>query len=199
MIEPSAIHSGYYDGDDADLAANAIMEAAFVVEPVVTAKVQAVAAATGGVVERLDSRLKERSSVLAKLSRFKDHVSPRYRLAPFNDALRYTITFPDLIYWRGAEAAAGEFRRDGWSIKAIARGWTSRGYKGLNHTIRTPDGFHFEVQFHTRLSLAASERSHGLYAEQREVPRRSERWRELERMQQEVWSAVPTPPGRLEL
>ncbi|MFT4010118.1 MAG: hypothetical protein QM655_08760, partial [Nocardioidaceae bacterium] len=34
----------------------------------------------------------------------------------------------DSAYWRNL------FRRDGWSIKAIARGWTPRDYKGLNFT-----------------------------------------------------------------
>jgi len=58
VIVPSDVHAGRHDGDDVDLAANAVLEAAFVVEPVATAKVQAAAAATGGAVERADSQLK---------------------------------------------------------------------------------------------------------------------------------------------
>ena len=199
MIVPSDVHAGRYDGDDVDLAANAVLEAAFVVEPVATAKVQAAAAATGGAVERADSQLKTRSSVLAKLTRFRSSISPRYRLERFNDALRYTIVFIDLSYWRAAEATVGEFQLNGWSVKDIARGWTARGYKGLNLTIITPGGFHFEVQLHTSQSLATAERTHRLYAEQRDLSRRSKRWRELERIQQEAWNTVPVPPGRLEL
>lgn len=199
MIEPGAVHRGRYDGNDADAAASAVLDAASAAEPGATVKVQAVAAATGGTVERLDSRFKIRSSVLAKLQRFRGDLPPHYRLERFNDGLRYTIVFPELIYWRAAEAAVGEFRRYGWSIKAIARGWMSKGYKGLNLTVVTPGGFHFEVQLHTAASLAAAERTHRVYAEQRDLPRGSRRWRELERIQQQVWGAVPTPPGRREL
>lgn len=199
VIEPSAVHGGRYDCNEVGAAASAVLDAASAAEPGATVKVQAVATATGGTVERLGSRLKSRPSVLAKLERFRGDVPPHYRLARFNDGLRYTIMYPDLTYWRAAQVAVGEFRLNGWSIKAIARGWTSKGYKGLNLTVITPDGFHFEVQLHTTASLAAAERTHRVYAEQRDLPRGSRRWRELERVQQQVWSAVPTPPGRREL
>lgn len=199
VIEAGWVHEGRCDGDDVELVADAVMDAAFVAEPDVTAKVQIVAAATGGVVERREARLKTRSSVLAKLARFEEPTSPRFRLASFNDALRYTIVYADLIYWRAAEAALGELRSEGWSVKSIARGWRPKGYKGLNVTAITPAGFHFEVQLHTAFSLNAAERTHRIYEHQRDVPFRSPRWRELERIQQEVWLVVPTPPGRLEL
>ena len=199
MIDASGVHAGRYNGDDIAAAADAVREAAFVSEPMATARVRALAPAIGGAVERFETRLKSRPSVLAKLARFEEAESLRYRLEPFNDALRYTIVLPDLIYWRAAEAALGEFKTDGWSVKAIARGWKPKGYKGLNLTVVTPDGFHFEIQLHTARSLAAAERTHGIYAEQRDLPFRSPRWRELERIQQEVWITVPMPPGRLEL
>lgn len=145
------------------------------------------------------TRFKSRGSTLSKLTRFQRPDSPHFRLARFNDALRYTVVYPDLIYWRAVEAALCEFDSGGWAVRAIARGWQSRGYKAVNVTIRTPSGFLVEVQFHTAGSLTAAERTHRIYEEQRELRRGSKRWRDLERIQQEAWSSVPVPPGRLEL
>ena len=118
-------------------------------------------------------------------------IAPERKTAPRVDPYE---RHPELL-----DFLATKFIESGWSVKAIARGWKPKGYKGLNLTVVTPDGFHFEIQLHTARSLAAAERTHGIYAEQRDLPFRSPRWRELERIQQEVWITVPMPPGRLEL
>ncbi|MFT4011525.1 MAG: hypothetical protein QM655_15930 [Nocardioidaceae bacterium] len=175
--------------------ADAVMAAARAAEPAATRRVSEVATSVGARVDRLDSRFKSRESVLEKLNRFREPDSPYYRLRRFNDALRYTLV-ADGDYWSTASQIVREFSTDGFTVLRPPQRWRSN-YKGLNLTIRGPDGFEFEVQVHTSASLRAAETTHGPYERQRRLPRGSREYRDLERRQMEIWSAVPVPPVRL--
>lgn len=195
VIQPGDVHRGLHDGDDPVSAVEAVMQAAIAVEPEVTTEVLRVAEVIGGEVSRLASRLKERESALAKLERFRRRKSPRYRLRPFNDALRYTIVLPDLIYWRASERVLDEFVAAGFAVVVSRNRWHTDSYKGLNVTFQSPDGFHFEVQLHTPRSLGAGELTHDAYAARRELTRDAAGALAQEQEEAEVWKRVPVPPG----
>lgn len=199
MSDASEIHRGVHDGDDIAAVAAAVMRAAEVAEESAIPVVAALAAAIGGQVRREDTRRKRLDSVLEKLDRFRRHRSPHYRLARFNDALRFTIVVPDLIYWRAAMAAPEALAEREYSVKRFRRAWPDEGYKGINLTVITPVGYEFEVQFHTERSLEAAEATHDLYAAERKLPPGSPHAVELRAEQAVIWRSVPVPPGAPEV
>ncbi|MFT4008822.1 MAG: hypothetical protein QM655_02150 [Nocardioidaceae bacterium] len=199
MIEPGAVHAGRYDGDDVEAVAAALKEAASRAEVDATPLVLSVAAATGGVARRLDTRLKSRESILEKLGRFRGRRTPQFRLERFNDALRYTIVYPDLIYWRAVRASQTALDDHGCEVRTVLDRWGSDNYRGINMTVRDPAGFDFEIQLHTEVSLAAAEQTHPSYEEERKHHPRSARAQELRTSQSEVWELVPVPPGAPEV
>ncbi len=70
------------------------------------------------------------------------------------------------------------------------------GYKGVNSTWRDPaTGQSFEVQFHTRESLAAKEAEHHLYEAIRKLPKDSPIRMELHAKSRAIYRDVPIPPG----
>jgi ppGpp synthetase/RelA/SpoT-type nucleotidyltranferase len=180
------------DTDDPDEATAYLLAAARRAEPDATAKVQAVANLTGGTVERLDTRFKTDESIREKLDRFAKPASPFYRLARFNDALRYTIVYDESVYWARVAGTRALLSAGGYAVIDGENDWRSH-YKGLNWTVQTSGGVKFEVQLHTLASLAAAEATHGLYEQQRRVKRGSRQWRELAAAQAAFWGLVPDP------
>ena len=195
MIKPFDIHAGHYDCDDATAAAKALKQAAIAAEPSVTPVVKAVANTTGGSTERLNSRFKTQASIMEKLERFAKPRSPRYQLDRFNDALRYTIVYPEAIYWQAIANAHTELNAQGFIWGIEGGGWKPDGrYKGLNVTMHTASGYKFEIQFHTQRSLDAAERTHAAYEEKRQLPPYSPRAIEIQASCAQTWANVPVPP-----
>lgn len=171
------------------------MGAARQAEPQISERLKGLAASTGGSVERFGTRFKSRESVLEKLERFRKPTAPIYRLGKFNDALRYTITYRPAIYWASASRAIRELEAVGYRVVNGVRGWFDTGYKGINLTVRSPQSFDFEVQFHTPASLAMAEKTHGIYQEIRNLPQGSVESLHLRAESDRLWTAVPVPPG----
>ena len=69
------------------------------------------------------------------------------------------------------------------------------GYRGINTTLKSPDGQILELQFHTSASLELKMRVHPLYEQMRRLPYRSEPWERLRDMQINEAKRVPLPPG----
>jgi hypothetical protein len=182
------------NGDDPKKAAEHLLVTARATEVLASPKVRAAARATAGMIERFDTRFKSHESILEKLERFRQHESPFYRLAKFNDALRYTIVYDTAQYWQQADVAHRLLGADGFEVIDGLRRWRTN-YKGLNWTIRAPCGGIFEVQFHTAESLAAAEASHGLYERQRRLARKSAEWQATATEQAKIWRTVPIPPA----
>lgn len=188
------ISAGDGDGDDPKKALSAVRSAARDAEPEATKLVHAIADSSGGTVERLDSRFKTDKSILEKLERFKRKRSPYYRLDKFNDALRYTVVLPESGYWQATRDVVGEIGQAGFTVDFDPGGWRAN-YRGLNLTIKDPEGRQFEVQLHTAASLQASEQSHGLYEEMRKLPHGNRRRAELQAQIDAIYALVPWPDG----
>lgn len=186
--------------DHVERAASRVMDAAQRIEPTATRAVVDAAQAAAGQVERLDTRFKDRASVVEKLVR-KGTSSPvvAERAAGFKDALRYTVVLGEPGYWPGHARVVQRMADLGYALDEDAGGWASTGYRGLNLVFRDPRGTLFEVQLHTRASLDAAERAHTIYEIQRKLPPGSEDYRRLEAEMERIFEAVPTPPGVPEL
>ena len=70
-------------------------------------------------------------------------------------------------------------------------------YRGVNTQVKTPDGYTFEIQFHTPQSLAIKEKNHVLYEQARVLDLSKEddmtKFAELNRQMQENSRKIPTP------
>lgn len=86
-----------------------------------------------------------------------------------NDVLRYTFE-SDAIYFvdnfadirSSLEGLGYKFVRVKNTLKD-----KSAVYRGVNTQVKTPDGYTFEIQFHTPQSLAIKEKNHVLYEQAR--------------------------------
>ena len=111
--------------------------------------------------------------------------------------MRYTYVADDVRYADAAGDLINRLEANGFEPdRPPKNSWGQDGYQGINSTWRDPEsGQSFEVQVHTPESLAAKERTHPLYEEQRLLPPDDPRWAELERQQQEIFDMVPRPEG----
>jgi hypothetical protein len=189
------VHTGDLDTDDRDRATAILAAAARQAEPAISPVIQRVAAATGGTVARFDTLFKTSGSIADKLDRYGKPTSPVYRLKRFNDALRYTIVYADAAYATAMAAARAELREAGCTPIIWPQCWFSAGYKGCNATVADPQGYCFEVQFHTAASLATAELTHPMYERERSLPRHHHAQVEISRRQDHLWARVPVPPG----
>lgn len=117
-----------------------------------------------------------------------------------NDVLRYTVVVDMPRYAEvhtavrtALEAAGHTFVREGnaWAEPERFGG----AYRGINATFRTADGLDFEVQVHTRESLAMKEELHAMYEEVRDPATPAARVKELQDEMRRRWAGVPVPEG----
>jgi hypothetical protein len=84
--------------------------------------------------------------------------------AQVNDALRFTITYPDGSLTGSVERALERLRGQGYEVLEVKNSWVEGNrYKGINVDLRAPDGLRFELQLHTPESWQLKQQTHGLY------------------------------------
>lgn len=183
-------------GDSATHAAR-LRSDAMLREPDVTSLLQSLQR-TSSVLAGLDFRLKEQQSLARKIRTDSHKVAATEEEAAddIHDVLRYTYQLP-------VDSFADEFARiraalekAGYTVTKLANtlGDVGNSYRGVNSQFETPDGFKFELQFHTRQSLEVKERNHLLYEEQRAEGTTVERRWELDAEMAENASKIETPP-----
>ncbi|GAA4906429.1 ATP nucleotide 3'-pyrophosphokinase [Streptomyces coeruleoprunus] len=118
-------------------------------------------------------------------------------LATINDAVRYTLQWPDGSYTAGVAAASSHLASWGNDSIRWKNTWgNTYGYKAVNSAWRAPrSGMRFEIQFHTPASKWAQEETHKLYEEQRLPTTSPERKKELQEQQNAIFASVPVPEG----
>jgi hypothetical protein len=120
-------------------------------------------------------------------------------LGRMKDSVRYTMQFPGdgTAYTDGATTAIRRFTDAGIRpVGDFRNGWEGPGYQGINSWWRDPSTGHvFEVQFHTPESFEAKMVTHDLYEQQRLPGLSQEQQDALQRQQDQVFDAVPRPPG----
>jgi hypothetical protein len=172
-------------------------------EPTVTARLMRIAEDAGGELIKLEFRLKGRDSMLRKVNKAL-HEHPDYGLADvrIDDALRYTMRVEDEPagnYIDTARATLKRFEVDGHTVVLVKNYWPADdSYSGLNCVLMSPKGLHWELQFHTRGSLAANVDNRKSYEELRLVTTSAERKRELFDQMTRRWRDVSIPTTALE-
>ena len=115
--------------------------------------------------------------------------------AKIKDTVRYTAHFTEGEFGSRAQSVIDALRGTGAAVK-VKNSWPpEKGipYKGVNAQVTRPDGFRYEVQFHTPQSQAVKDQMHKLYETQRVMSKDNPRWMELEREMIAIGTGQPTP------
>lgn len=152
-------------GDDVDMidtttddgyaaqAATDILDNARAAEPEVSDAMTVLADENGAQLEGFDHRLKGEDSLARKIASdaVEKGITQQQAAAEISDALRYTMTFPADDYTGSVERVAEDLQSRGFTFVKERNTWDppASPYRGLNTNLTSPDGFRFELQFHT--------------------------------------------------
>lgn len=176
----------------------ATFEKAVKAEPAITAAMQRQAEACGAEMDSLEFRVKDGDSYMRKVR--KDAKEKGTQLKAANDlfdAVRYTQVSDEKNLVQNAKKTLTNLQAEGYNVIGVKNTWKDPGtaYNGVNVKLRSPDGQQFELQFHTRDSLSIKEKIHKLYEEQRKLPKRDPRYKELDRQMFAISNGQKRPDG----
>lgn len=146
----------------------------------------------------LEYRLKTPESTARKLllNAHDMEISLEEAADTVKDALRYTFCLADEAYTDGVDEILKVLDERGFTFDKVKNYWGSEGYKGINTNPVTPDGFVFEIQFHTQDSYDAKEvKTHALYEIVRSEESSEAEKEEASAKQLEIFATVPVPEG----
>ncbi len=193
-----------FDSESLEAVVYILIRAARAVEPPITRSLQDLARRFNGRMAGLDFRFKSEESLARKISGKAVEDKKLYSevAESIKDVLRYTIVFPEGEYAAGVRAAADALVTQGNKQVKFRNAWAEgSGYQGINANYKTPQGFIFEIQFHTSASLAAKEGdTHALYEQLRVLSNpNSAEARRLKDQMDKIFAAVPVPPNAANL
>ncbi|ADL04237.1 hypothetical protein [Lacrimispora saccharolytica] len=142
---------------------------AAVCEPKITRQVRAMAKKAGMEMAGMENRMKSRDSYLQKIQR---KYGPGCQDYEVKDILRYTYTASAEELTKKTLKAMELYWKSGYDTVEIKNYWLDRQspYKGINTTLRSPDGQIFELQYHTPESFSIKNgKMHELYEMQRPI------------------------------
>jgi hypothetical protein len=164
-------------------------------EPEITNDAKNIAERSGGELQGLEHRIKTPESVSNKLYERDNQREPK-TVGDINDIIRYTEVHSPETLTDGVIKSLEEYESKDYSVERVKNSWLDENapYKGINATLRTPDGQSFEVQYHTQESFDLKNGElHTLYEEARNLPNGSERKIELEDKMRELSSKLNIP------
>lgn len=186
-------------GGDSATHATRLRSDAMVREPETTSFLQSLQR-VGSTLAGLDFRLKGQQSLARKI-RTDSHdktMSEQEAADSIHDVLRYTDQLQTASFADEFARIRAELEKAGYTLVKVKNTLQSTGvtYRGVNCQFETPDGFKFELQFHTPESLALKENElHKLYEEQRLPDTDPKRRAELVRRMIELSDGLSTPPN----
>jgi hypothetical protein len=196
---------------DVSREATTLMAEAKKAEPEVTALLQSVADKTGGRMEGLQYRLKERPRLEEKITNdLKDHDGDVKATArDINDHLRYTVVArsDDNYTAQYAQTVAALEAKGYVPLKVPKDFWGEDGaetpiYQGANAIFHNPaTGARFELQFHTEPSILAKTKAHPLFQKARSIDdpvAKEPIVRQMQRLQSKVKRPSGWPPPGFE-
>lgn len=115
--------------------------------------------------------------------------------------MRYTVSLSKEKYTEEVNKTLSVLKEQGYKVEHTYDGWklegtaTDPGYRGLNVTLKSPNGQVFELQFHTPESFANKTAGHALYEEARNPLTSAGRKEQIRQTQVKEAEKVPTPPN----
>jgi SPP1 gp7 family putative phage head morphogenesis protein len=180
--------------EEATAAVDSVYDDSLARELLITPQIMAIAEKTRGVVDGLKFRVKQPNSLRRKIVdqvRLGEYATPAEAAANISDTVRYTVAYDRNEYLTGVTNALDELRTKGYQLK-VKNYWERADYKGINVAVKDADGKLFELQLHTKESLAIKEDLHALYEQYRVSRNDAERWRLWNRMT-EIAAKTPEP------
>lgn len=145
-----------------NIKADKMLSKAKSVEPKITSDLKIVMSNSNSRLVGLDYKIKSLSSLSRKLDNEPD--------ANMRDIVRYTALLkPDNMVSKYAEIMEN-IGQKGYNISEVKNYWLdpNNPYNGINTNIKTPEGYEFELQFHTKESFDLKDGPlHELYEKQR--------------------------------
>lgn len=175
-------------------------------ETTVTATMRTAVKAAGGELSGLEYKLKTPESFTQKINKeateyrelhpgasYEEAYS--YATSRMYDTVRYTVLSDSDEFTKTYRQTVYNLERAGYNISRIKNSLPDpqASYRGLNTVVTTPDGFNFELQFHTPESLEVKNKTHLLYEEDRRPTTSQERRKELRRQMKALTSGLKTP------
>jgi hypothetical protein len=177
-------------------------------EPKITGDLKTDVATTdhGASIAGLDSRLKTEDSLTHKIASdaIEKNVNQEIAGAEISDVLRYTQTTPPEAYTSSVQSTVHELENRGYILDKVKNTWGGADYRGINTQWHSPDGQHFELQFHTPQSFATKDDEspgslHSLFSEARLPSTSDARRAELDMQMAAITSHVVVPVGAASL
>jgi len=170
-------------------------EKALQAEPEITRVVSEVANEVGLDQVGLEFRIKSKGSYLRKVAANYKPDGTEYEV---KDILRYTYTAGPQDLARKTNAAIVAFDIRGYNTYEVKNTWLKPNvaYRGINTSLRAPNGQAFEMQYHTPESFELKNgKLHELYEEARVLDPRSEDFLRLQDEMIELSSKLTVPEG----
>ncbi|EGO2601798.1 hypothetical protein [Enterococcus faecalis] len=143
-----------------------------------------------GNLEGLEFKIKTLDSLFRKMQK-----EPK---AKMRDVLRYTEVSSTKSLFKDYRKTMQFLEKKGYEVTAVKNTWNKieAVYKGVNTNIKTPEGYEFELQFHTKESFDLKNgKLHELYEKQRILDKKKDfiEWQAIEDEMFSLSSKLQTP------
>lgn len=169
-------------------------------EPKITKDITEAAAMAGSKMYGLEHKLKTKESIRRKIDTDSEEkkISPFESAMDIKDAVRYTTISSDETFVSGYNKVKETLERKGYK-EARCKNYFDlyrQGnvkHKSVQSVFEDPDGYKFEVQFHTQSSQRAKDKKVPIYEERRKPGLSRERQIELEKQMEDLAKTVADP------
>lgn len=141
-------------------------------EPRITRSMKGIASDTGATLNKLEFRLKTAGSIerkIAAIAKENPFMSVEQIAKGIQDTVRYTVIAPTKNFASIVNQIDIQLGKQGYKLKKVTNYYGKKGpYQGINVKYFDPkSNLYFEVQFHTKQSVAIVEKNHLIYEKAR--------------------------------
>lgn len=200
----SAAEKDHILGRTASKAAQKVYDNARANEKIITPVLQEISHSIGCEMDGLEFSVKTASSVRSKIERKRKEASDRGEkisdeqiVQRMGDLVRYTEISDHDRLAATTTKTIDRLKEDGFTVVRIENKYLDKksAYKGIHLDVISPNGQKFELQIHSKESMAVKDQLHPLYEEYREVSTPMERKNQLAQKMFEISMNLPTPKG----
>ena len=174
-------------------------------EPAITMDMLEIADELGPSMEGLEYSVKTARSIKSKIERKTDTAIRQGKLPKSDveyvqetgDLIRYTQIVPHDRMAAMTSKPIALLKAKGYVLEKVDNKYLNPNgrYKAIHLDIANAQGVHFEMQIHSRQTLAANRATHAMYEEWRRPETPAERKEQLYRDIRSIYAAVPQPKG----
>jgi SPP1 gp7 family putative phage head morphogenesis protein len=179
-------------------ASQQIIKNAMRSEKGLTAKMKQGAEELGAEMTGLEYVLKSGESIKEKIARkTAAGFTETEAVKNMHDLVRYTQQSPHNEIAGNVKKTVDKLKTSGYTIAEVDNKYLNPNapYKGVHITAKSPSGQYFELQFHSKESLAVKNKIHPLYEESRIVGIPQDKYDALTRQMKEITDSLPDPKG----